>query len=263
MSVYGQGPAPATPLAMVAPRPRRYWSGAAMYFLLVPSAIGLALGAWLAWSCADAWVNGTWASATRPFMYGGLVIGVVFSLMAAWSLVLASRPRLTIRAGTLRIPRGAFGITRIAAGDVSGIGLEFKLITDVTGKRLGVGWYLTIWPGAGTGEQTGIAYVPMVWRSRGRAAEQKFLVTPAATVGRGFSVEKFDPAAQTDLARLASTYPARVARDLYQVVLSLQGAGGLLAATEQQKHVRPSDRYGFTKVLAVWSPDGVMTRPGQ
>ena len=137
----------------------------------------------------------------------------------------------------------------------------------MTGRRLGVGWYLTVWHSAGAGEQTGISYVPMLWRYRGPAAAAKFLVAspavPAGDVGREFSLDQFDPAAQTDMARLASTHPARVARDLYQRVLSLQGPGGLLAATEQQKHMHPPDRWALSTVQAVWSPDGVMTRPGQ
>ena len=266
MSVYGEGQVPAAPLAVVAPRTKRYWSRSGLLYLSMATiSIALALGIWITWSSADAWANGTWAPSTRFFMYTGLFWGLLLVTMSGPFLVLFLRPRLTLRAGTLRIPRGVFHTTRIAFGDVTGIGLAFSLVSNAAGARVGVGWYLTVWRGPGAGEQTGISYVPMVWRNRGPAAAAKFLVAspavPAGDASPEFSLDQFDPAAQTDMARLASTHPARVARDLYQRVLSFQGPGGLLAATEQQKHVHPSGRWALTTVRAVWSPDGVMTRP--
>jgi len=223
---------------------------------MATTSIALALGIWSAWTSADAWANGTWAQSTRFFMYTGLIWGLLFIAFAAPLLVLLLRPRITLRAGTLRIPRGAFHTTRIAVDDVTGIGLAFR-----RGGRT-LGWYLTVWHGEGAGELTGISYVPMFLRNRGPAAAAKFLVAgPAVSAGPGFTLDHFDPAAQTDMTRLASTYPGRVARELDQRVLSLQGPGGVLAATEQQKHVPASGRWALATVLAVWSPDGVMTRP--
>lgn len=262
MSVSGGGEAP----AVVAPRAVRYWSRSGLlYCAMVTMSIALVLGIWTTWTSADAWANGTWAPSTRFFMYSGLVFGLLFIVMASSFLQLLLRPRITLRAGTLRIPRGAFHTTRIAVGDVTGIGLAFRLVSSATGRRVGAGWYLTVWHDAGAGEQTGISYVPMVWRYRGPAAAARFLVAgPAESgghAGREFALDRFDPAAQTDVAKLAATHPGRVARDLYQRVLSLQGPGGLLAATEQQKHVPPSGHWSLATVLAVWSPDGVMTHP--
>jgi hypothetical protein len=257
-----------TALVADAGRTVRYWAGARSGFLyvsMVTMLMALAFGIWLTWSSADAWANGTWAPSTRFFMYTGLVWGLVFVVMGTMFLVPFLRPRVTLRAGTLRIPRGIFHTTRIAAGGVTGIGLAFRLVRSPRG--LAAGWYLTVWQGAGAGEQTGISYVPMLGRFRGPAAAKKLLAAaPGGDPGaarRGFSLDGFDPAAQTDEARLASTYPGRVARDLYQRVLSLQGPNGLLAATEQQKHGHVSGRWALAKVLAVWSPDGVMSRPGQ
>jgi hypothetical protein len=234
---------------------------------MILMSLGLVFGIWITWSSADAWANGTWAPSTRFFMYTGLVWGLLLIFMTASFLVILLRPRLTLRQATLRIPRGAFHTTRIAARDVTGIGLSFRLVNSASGRRLGAGWYLTVWDGAGTAQQTGISYVPMLWRYRGPAAAKKFLVASLAGTAedarRDFSLDRFDPAAQTDVARLASTYPDRVARDLYQRLLSLQGPDGLLATTEQQKHVHMSGRWALATVLAVWSPDGVMSRPGQ
>lgn len=262
MSVSAVGKAP----AVAAPRAVRYWfRSGLLYVSMVTLSMALALGIWSTWTSADAWANGTWARSTRFFMYTGLAWGLLFIAFSGPFLVLLLRPRITLRAGTLRIPRGAFHTTRIAVGDVTGIGLAFRQVRSAAG--LGVGWYLTVWRGPGAGEQTGISYVPMLLRYRGPAAAQKLLaVSPAVSAGdasRDFTIGKFDPAAQTDMARLASTHPARVARDLYQRVLSLQGPGGLLAAIEQQKHVPASGRWAPATVQAVWSPDGVMTRPGQ
>jgi hypothetical protein len=264
MSVYGEGQVPAAPVAVVAPRTKRYWSRSGLlYVIMVTLLMALALGIWSTWTSADAWANGTWAQSTRFFMYTGLAWGLFFIAFSGPFLVLILRPRITFRAGTLRIPRGAFHTTRIAVGDVTGIGLSFRQVRSAAG--LGVGWYLTVWRGPGAGEQTGISYVPMLLRLRGPAAAQKLLAVSTALSadvhGRDFTLGRFDPAAQTDVARLASTHPGRVARDLYQRIVALQGPGGLLAATEQQKHMHPSDRRALSTVQAVWSPDGVMTRP--
>jgi hypothetical protein len=132
--------------------------------------------------------------------------------------------------------------------------------------HLGVGWYLTVWDGADQGRQTGISYMPMLWRYRGPAAAHKFLtVSPAAVTGHSsleFRLDRFDPAAQTDVARLASTCAGRIARDLYQRVVSMQGPAGPLRVTEQQKRPRPASRWALATPPAVWSPDGVMSRPG-
>lgn len=250
-----------------AERTVRYWSRSGLLYvsMMITILMALGLGIWLTWSSADAWANGTWAPSTRFFMYTGLIWGLLFVIMGACFLVLLLRPRVTLRAGTLRIPRGAFRTTRIAAADVTGIGLAFRLVSSIGGGRLAAGWYLTVWHGAEAGEQTGISYVPMSWRRRGSAAAF-LLSSPAADAAdsrRNFSLDQFDPAAQTNVAKLASTYPGRVARDLYHRVLSLQGAQGLLPATEQQKHVHASGRWALATVLAVWSPDGVMSRPGQ
>jgi hypothetical protein len=233
---------------------------------MVHMSIMLAFGIWITWTTADAWANGTWAPSTRFFMYTGLFWGVLFVLMAGSFLVLLLRPRITLRAGTLRIPHGAFHTTRIAVSDVTGIGLAFKLVSSVSGRRLGAGWYLTVWRDAGAGELTGISYVPMLWRYRGPAAAYKFLtVSPTAVDGHSspeFRLDRFDPAAQTDVARLTSTYAGRVARDLYQRVVSMQGPGGPLRVTEQQKHPPPASRWALATLPAVWSPDSVMSRPG-
>jgi hypothetical protein len=262
MSVSGGG----EPVTGDAERTMRYRSRSGLlYVSMVTMLMALGLGIWSTWTSADAWANGTWAPSTRFFMYTGLIWGLLFVIMGSCFLVLLLRPRVTLRAGTLRIPRGAFHTTRIAAADVTGIGLAFRLVNSISGRLVAAGWYLTIWHGAEAGEQTGISYVPMSWRRRGPAAAF-LLSTPAGDAPdarRSFSLDRFDPAAQTDVARLASTYPGHVARDLYQRVLSLQGAQGLLAATEQQKHVHASGRWALATVLAVWSPDGVMSRPGQ
>jgi hypothetical protein len=195
---------------------------------MVTMFMALGLGIWLTWTSADAWANGTWAPSTRLFMYTGLIWGLLFVIMGACFLVLLLRPRVTLRAGTLRIPRGAFHTTRIAAADVTGIGLAFRRVSSISGGLLAAGWYLTVWHGAAAGEQTGISYVPMSWRRRGPAAA--FLLSgpagDALDTRRNFSLDRFDPAAQTDAVKLASTYPGRVARDLYQRVLSLQGRAG-------------------------------------
>lgn len=261
MSVSGGGEA----VTGHAERAVRYWARSGLlYVSMVTVLMALGLGVWSTWTSADAWANGTWAPSTRFFMYTGLFWGLLLVIMGGCFLVLFLRPRVTLRAGTLRIPRGAFHTTRIAAAEVTGIGLAFRLVSSVGGRRLAAGWYLTVWHGAEPGEQTGISYVPMSWRRRGPAVA--FLLSgaagDAADAGRNFSLDRFDPAAQTDVAKLTSTYPGRVARDLYQRVLSLQGAQGLLAATEHQKHVHASGRWALATVRAVWSPDGVMGRPG-
>jgi hypothetical protein len=242
---------------VAAPRAVRYWPRSGLlYWSMVTLSMALALGIWSTWTSADAWANGTWAQSTRFYMYTGLVWGLLFIAMSGPFLVLLLRPRITLRAGTLRIPRGVFHTTRIAVSDITGIGLAFRLAGRAPG------WHLTVWRGPGAGELTGISYVPMVWRNRGHKAARKFLVLPAVSAGREFSLRQFDPAAETDVARLVATHPGRVARELYQRVLSLQGPGGLLATTQQQMHVPVPGRWAVSTARAVWSPDGVMTRPG-
>ena len=79
MSVYGEGQVPAAPVAVIAPRTKRYWSRSGLlYISMVTLSMALALGSWSTWTSADAGANGTWAQSTRFFMYTGLAWGLFF-----------------------------------------------------------------------------------------------------------------------------------------------------------------------------------------
>jgi hypothetical protein len=239
----------------------RYWSKSwFLYVMGVLLILKMALGVWLTYVCIEGLVTGSWARSTRGFAYFLLCVGVFLILLGAWFMTLAFRPALVLTQESVRIQRGAFHALDVPVKDIAGVGLVFMRFRSAGGHGPPPGWYLTIWNGQEQAERIGIAYMPAVWRNSGPRAAAKFLAKttphlPTSAVPR-FSLKNFDPAAETDAAKLGATHAARVANQIYQRVLALQGPAGLLADTEKQKHV-PVDEEG---ALAFWSPAGTMSR---
>ena len=268
MSVYGEGQVPAAPLAVVAPRTKRYWSRSGLLYLMHGlMSFGLALGIWITWSSAGAWANGTWAPSTRFFIYTGLFGACCSSQWPDRSWCFSSgqgshsvRAPCGSRAARFT-PRASPSATSLASVSRSGW---------LTPSPAGA------WASAGT-SPSGTA--------RERASRQASPASPwsgamRARCGRevsggepGRARSRRQPGVQSrpvrprcpDRCGKAGRPPILAASPATSTSAYLlpQGPGGLLAATEQQKHVRPSDRWALATVLAVWSPDGVMTRPAQ
>jgi hypothetical protein len=224
--------------------------------------VKLALGIWVVWISADDLATGSWAPSARPWAPFFLVLGAVLIGVASWMLARSGRPALAIDGDFMRIQRVVNRTQRwiqVAVSEVTGVGLVFR--------RLGVsgsGWYLMVWHGAERGEPVYIRYVPVLRSGRDVRGAEKLLAAAVEAPGDGplspFDLATFDPATQTDSAKLAATYAGRVARDIYQRVLARQGPAGPLASTEQQKHVRVADSLRTANVSAYWSPDGAIGR---
>jgi hypothetical protein len=249
--------------AAVAGRTVRYWYRSwYLSALMVLVALKLAFGIWLTWDCGDALATGTAVSSARPFAIFGLAAGVLLIVLGLWLLSIVVRPALVIAAGTLQIQRGPTHTMRVPVGDVTGVGLVFERSAPGGGNSAPPGWHMMVWHGDERGEPVSIFYTPMLWSRGDPRAREKFLAItsapPADNARQRFSLDNFDVAAETDPAKLADTYAARVVSDLYRYVLAQQGPTGLLAITEQQKHVRTGSRWAAKNILAFWSPDGVI-----
>jgi len=246
-------------------RTMRYWSrlplawAVTALFLLMPFC-----GVWLAWFSSDALATGRVAPGVGPFAVIGIVVGLLWIGLACLFLPLALRPALVVSAEMLRI-RHVYRQVRVPVGEVTGVGLVFRRYTNPGRTGPAPGWYLMVWHGDSAGElAAAICFTPTLRNVHDPRGWEKFLARPPAAPAFGgtpsFSTTSFDPAAVTDPAKLADTYAGRVARDTYLHVLERQGPAGLLALTQQQKHVAAAGQTESERVLAFWSPDGVIGR---
>jgi hypothetical protein len=203
---------------------------------------------------------------------GGPFVGAVGAFLTLAGLACAAPPfwpTLVLTAHTLRRPR-AFRRTRIIPlEEVTGIGLVYQ---RAAGSATPQGWFLYLWTTGDIPRDLGIAYAPTSWLFPISKVRQKFLaVEPSAAELRErldrykFSF-RFDPVIQTDPDKIAATYAARVAREIYDRVLAYQGPSGLLATRQDQKHVPVHAAYFRSSTAispvktAYWSPDGEIGR---
>jgi hypothetical protein len=205
------------------------------------------------------------SSAISPWTLIILGLGIMIIGAATGLLVWSWRPVLVITGDSLRLwparrsAEGKRGPLWIPVSDVTGVGLVFRRLGQ-TGDS-GSGWYLMIWHGDERGEPVAICYAPVLRSGHDVRGPQKLLAAAPASPPGGirppFNLQTFDPAADTDPAKLATTHAGRVAREVYEYVLAKQGSAGLLAITRQQTHV-PAKALGTADVEAYWSPDGVI-----
>jgi hypothetical protein len=164
----------------------------------------------------------------------------VLITLAAWVLAASARPALVLTGTTVRIRR-RLGTVRVPVSEVTGVGLVFRRFGSVGATGLRSGWYLLVWH-RGRAEPVSIAYAPVLQVGGEDQVREKLLaatpVTPAAGIGRSLSVQDFDPAIDTDSAKLAATYAGMVAREVYQHVLARQGPGGPLAGRSRTAKAR-------------------------
>jgi hypothetical protein len=186
--------------------------------------------------------------------------GLAFAAPLFW-------PTLVLTAHTLRRPRVFRRARIIPLEEITGIGLVYQ---RAAGSAVPAGWSLYLWTTGDIPRDLGIAYAPISWLFPAGKVRQKFLaVEPSAAERRErfdrykFSF-RFDPVTQTDPHKIAATYAARVAREIYDRVLVYQGLSGLLATRQDQKHVPvPYFRPGIASSpakTAYWSPDGQIGR---
>jgi hypothetical protein len=245
----------------------RYWSRSwYLYSLGAIAVIKLGFGIWITWSTANDLAAGSWAKSTRPWAVSFIVLGGLLIVLACWLLMMVLRPALVLTADTLLISRGAFHTTCVSVADIAGLGLIFRRCAMIGSQRPPDAWFLAVWQGAQPAVRTAISYLPALTTRRDARALEKYLAIPSAIPAPGsrrLSLDEFDPASQTDGEKLAATYAGRVAREIYHRVLAQQGPGGPLAVTEQQKHPDATGRWATDRIVAFWSPDGILGRPGQ
>jgi hypothetical protein len=188
--------------------------------------------------------------------------GLAFAVPLFW-------PMVVLTAHTLRRPRVFRRARIIPLEEITGIGLVYE---RPAGSATPAGWFLYLWTTGDIPRGLGIAYAPARWLFPASKVRQKFLaVEPSAAELRErfdrykFSF-RFEPVTQTDPQKIAATYAARVAREIYDRVLAYQGPSGLLATRQDQKHV-PIRASSFSPgagipatSTAYWSPDGEIGR---
>jgi hypothetical protein len=201
-----------------------------------------------------------------PFLTG---LGAFLILTSLAFAVPPFWPMAVLTAHTLRRPRVFHRARIIPLEEITGIGLVYQ---RSAGAAAPAGWFLYLWTTGDIPRGVGISYAPARWLFPASKVRQKFLaVEPSAAEKRErFDRYKFsygfDPVTQTDPSKIAATYAARVATEIYDRVLAYQGPSGLLATRQDQKHVpvpaayfRPSITISPVKA-AYWSPDGEIGR---
>jgi hypothetical protein len=241
-------------------RYRRAGASGSLWTLRVVLGLKFLLGIGGVYTGGDILISGSSPPSARGWGPVLLVLGVVLIGVATWLFALTSRPALVIADGLLRIRHEGRGVTEVPLGAVTGVGLVFRQWGLPRQYGPGSGWHLMIWHGDPRGESCGITYIPMVKRSDDLdQARQKFLALPGPASGATpLTFDNFDPAAETDQARLAATYAGQVTLDVYRHVLAHQGPDGSLATAEQQKHCSLADSPTVGHAIAYWSPDGVV-----
>lgn len=238
-------------LAATTSRPNRYRNKSAF------ARFGTAfLIFWLAWGTWLIWSGATWSyskSKAPVVNFTGvfsLVLGVFVASLGLLGLFGVLRTPVILTSETLRMWKGFRRRISIPVQEVTGVGLVFRILQGGTGAL--PGWCLMIWPSDGHPLYTGIGYFPMAFRRGKRGGGKR----------RSLSAAKFDPVADTDTQRLASTHAARTARSIYDHVIAQQGPSGALATQQMQKHGHASGPWGASRILAWWSPDETMGSAG-
>lgn len=229
---------PGTPHRRVRYRDRSPALGVAVLTVSIPF---LAFGAVLLAAGSTAIGSPTGSTAIGALALAG---GVLILTFLAWFLWIMLRPPLILTAHTLRTPQVVR--TRVVPfEEIAGVGLVFK--RPASGRRGAMpGWYVTVWPADNPPLDVRIAYRPRI---------------------RPVRIRAFDPVTGTDAGKLAASHAARVARELHDRVLAVQGPSGFLATRQQQKHVPPGGGLSAMRNVAFWSPDGELgyagRRPGR
>jgi hypothetical protein len=189
--------------------------------LYIAPAVMLAAGISLTAEFSDILAAGKEAPAGRAILIFLIALGTLVLAAGVWVLFLVLRPAVTIAAGSLLIPRGAFGTIRVPVSEVTGIGPVAE--RSVSGRGPPPSWHMLVWHGDQRSQPVNIRYTPADARRT---------------------------AAETDPAELAGSYAGQVAGGIYRYVLAQQGSAGPLAVTEQQKHVRHGSRWAAVSIEA-------------
>ena len=224
--------------------------------IFAPSVSVILLGSGLALLIVQGSASGK-VSSNRPFDIG---VGAVLTLAGLGFILPAFRPLLVLTTHTLRRPRVLRRSQITPLDQITGVGLVYR--RRVRDPAPG-GWSLCLWTTGDILLDLGIyCQLSFSWRYTPEMVRQKFLaVEPsAAELHKPFDRYRysfnFDPVTQTDLSKIAATYPGHVAREIYDRVLAYQGPTGLLAMRQDQKHVPVPDDIPWLLQTAYWSPDG-------
>jgi len=171
----------------------------------------------------------------------GAILVVVGSVLVVVLLRTAVFP-LTLADGYLRIPK-VFGRTDVPLSSLAGVGLVYSVPTGAPGNA---GWALTVWD-----RDRGIRL------RRWRAASS--LDPDAATRSGRPTADWTAPFDDEDLAYLAASGAGRVARQIYDAAVRVQGYNGPLRTRARQRAI-VYDPDAMVSTVAWWSPDGAMGR---
>jgi hypothetical protein len=176
-------------------------------------------------------------------------------------------PAVVLTTHTLRRARVFQGARVTPLEEITGIGLVYQRVAGTPAPQ---GWFLYLWSTGDIPRRLGIGYQPVRWLRPADKVRQKFLAVDPNPAERGRPFDRyhfsysFNPVTQTDPEKIASTYAGRVAREIYDHVLTYQGPSGLLASRQDQKHVpvpiyiSTSTLYALPVQTAYWSPDGTL-----
>lgn len=192
---------------------------------------------------------------------GGRLIGglfILFGLLCLAALGQAWR-RIALSGSVLRIPKGFNGWVEIPVRDIAGVGLLFCQFPFGTGPGPeGVSsWALAFWRTDGTralDRAVCVVLPPKSAHKRGQWSSGSVRLKPRF-VDEAF-VENL--LAETDMQRLNSSKPARIALDIYQRVLAAQGTTGPLATQHLQRCDSWANSDSPPLTIAYWSPDGAV-----
>jgi hypothetical protein len=139
--------------------------------------------------------------------------------------------------------------TTMPLNRIAGVGLLFR--RSAFGSRAPEGWFLTVWQEDGQRIQLK-KFLVTAWRTPKPPPGQK---RPIVAFGR----DPARPLPHENVQELASTHPGRIALEMYEWILGVQGESGPLA-TEQLQKTATFDQKSAVETWAWWSPDGTMER---
>ena len=185
-------------------------------------------------------------SGAVPFATG--VFGLTISVPVLLLLLMKLRP-IVLTKSQVQIPK-FIGHESIAVSDVAGVGLLYRWVPM---SRVPPGWVLNIW------DKNGKRYpvdkiIVTTWKNP-LPKDQR----PQRRIRIGGGSESAPFPFEEDPSGLSSTHPARVACQIYDWVLQVQGPTGSLANQELQKKVK-RDPWSSVKTVGWWSPDIMMGR---
>jgi hypothetical protein len=184
-------------------------------------------------------------------MATGFLLGYVVLLSLLIALSSSVWRKIVLTESQLRVPKGfGFGSTKIPVSEIAGVGLLYCYWPRWTGYRQVNRWSLYFWRSDGSRiSDPAFGIVDKEKEPKGVRLKQRRL-------DEAWVAERM---ANASSDHLAQSNPGRIASDIYQRVVDLQGPSGSLTVNQLQKTSGSwSNQDPAALTIGYWSPDGTL-----